>query len=305
MKYSRDDESQADAVGAIILYKAGYNPQAMADFFQKLAAEGGQPPQFLSDHPNPGNREQAINDEIRDWPPKQYVTSSAAFQKTRQHALTVKTYTGEEIAAGARTGQWVALNKKSGAVFTGAPVAVNASTATTAGPAASVSSQSVLPSQRVVHAELGPMSLSHPDNWQVSMPRQQGDYVTIAPPAGVSQAGVGYGVLISSAAPPKGQRMSIDEITKTLLAEMQQRSNVKPAGSMQSIAIAGIEGRSVALQSISPFASANGQQQDERDWLVTVPQRDGSIIYFIFVAPQAEFDRFRPAFENMLKSVQF
>ena len=31
MKYSRDDESQADAVGAIIMYKAGYDPKALAD----------------------------------------------------------------------------------------------------------------------------------------------------------------------------------------------------------------------------------------------------------------------------------
>ena len=42
MKYSRTDEAQADSVGAIIMYKAGYNPRAMADFFQKLAATGGQ-----------------------------------------------------------------------------------------------------------------------------------------------------------------------------------------------------------------------------------------------------------------------
>src|SRR5438874_5716975 len=33
MKYSRQDEAQADAGGAIIMYKAGYNPKAMADFF--------------------------------------------------------------------------------------------------------------------------------------------------------------------------------------------------------------------------------------------------------------------------------
>ncbi|HET6958139.1 MAG TPA: M48 family metalloprotease, partial [Vicinamibacterales bacterium] len=32
MKYSRNDESQADEVGTVILYKAGYNPQSMADF---------------------------------------------------------------------------------------------------------------------------------------------------------------------------------------------------------------------------------------------------------------------------------
>jgi len=60
LKYSRTDEAQADAVGTIILYKAGYNPQSMADFFRKLAAQGSSGPQFLSDHPNPGNRESAI-----------------------------------------------------------------------------------------------------------------------------------------------------------------------------------------------------------------------------------------------------
>src|SRR5579862_1693034 len=56
LKYSRGDEAQADAVGAIILWKAGFNPVALADFFQKLEAQGGNGPQFLSDHPNPGNR---------------------------------------------------------------------------------------------------------------------------------------------------------------------------------------------------------------------------------------------------------
>ena len=306
LKYSRSDESQADEVGAIILYKAGYNPQSMADFFRTLAEQGGKvPPQILSDHPNPGNREQAIEQEIRNWPPKQYVANSAAFQQTKQHALAVKTYTGEEIAAGAKTGQWAALNKQNGAVFTGAPAPVNTSATATAGPVASASSQSILPSQRVVHTELGPMSLAHPDNWQVTMPRQQRDFVTIAPPAGVTQAGVGYGVLISSAAPPNGQRMGIDDITKALVAEMEQQNNLKPTSGMQTISISGIQGRSVALQSTSPFASASGQQQAERDWLVTVPQRDGSIIYFIFVAPHAEFDRFRPAFESILRSVQF
>ncbi len=40
MKYSRGDEAQADAVGAIILYKAGYNPRALADFFEKLERQG-------------------------------------------------------------------------------------------------------------------------------------------------------------------------------------------------------------------------------------------------------------------------
>jgi len=45
LKYSRTDESQADAVGAVILHKAAYNPQAMADFFKTLESRGGSPPQ--------------------------------------------------------------------------------------------------------------------------------------------------------------------------------------------------------------------------------------------------------------------
>src|SRR5690242_19363726 len=46
LKYSRTDESQADAVGAVILYRAGYNPQALADFFKTLESQGGAPPQI-------------------------------------------------------------------------------------------------------------------------------------------------------------------------------------------------------------------------------------------------------------------
>src|SRR5215467_1350466 len=113
LKYSRSDESQADAVGAIILYKAGYNPQAMADFFKTLQSQGGQAPtQWLSDHPNPGNRQQAIQKEISNWPTKNYVGDSSDFQRTRQHARGVQSYTGQEIAQGAKSGQWAALNKK-------------------------------------------------------------------------------------------------------------------------------------------------------------------------------------------------
>src|SRR5262249_7289497 len=66
LRYSRGDEAQADAVGAIILWKARITPIALADFFQKLEEQGNNGPQFLSDHPNPGNRRAAIQTEIKD-----------------------------------------------------------------------------------------------------------------------------------------------------------------------------------------------------------------------------------------------
>jgi len=311
LKYSRSDEAQADAVGTIILYKAGYNPQAMADFFKTLESEGGQtPPQWLSDHPNPGNREQAIEKEIRNWPPQNYASNSPAFEKVRQNALGVKAYTGQEIAQGAKSGQWAALNKKNGATFN--PTGANALNAGASAPAPSssphataVSLQSVLPSQRMVTADLGPVKIEHPENWQVMMPRQKGQSVTIAPEAGTTSNGVGYGVVLNGVAPPEGQRMSIDDVTRQLVQDMEQNDALKPAGDAQPITVGGIQGRSVILHSISPFPAANGQSQKERDWLVTLPQRDGAVIFMVFVAPQSDFERFQPTYEAMLKSIRF
>jgi len=308
LKYSRTDEAQADAVGAIILYKAGYNPQALADFFKTLEAQGGSPPQWLSDHPDPGNRQQAIEKEIRNWPPKTYASNSPLFQKTRQHAMGVKAYTGEEIAQGAKSGQWAALNKKNGATFNPAGASarnVSASAPTSSPAAAAVSLESVLPSQRMILADLGPAKIQRPDNWQVTMPKQRGQSVTIAPQAGLTAEGVGYGVVLNGVVQPQGQHMSIDEVTRQLVEDMGQNETLQPLGEAQPITVAGMQGRSVNLQSISPFPAENGRPQKERDWLVTVPQRDGSVIFMVFVAPQSHFDRFQPTYEAMLKSVQF
>jgi len=69
LKFSRDAESEADALGAHLMADAGYDPMEMARFFSKLQSAGGQGnsrlAQFLSDHPNPGNREHAIEAEVR------------------------------------------------------------------------------------------------------------------------------------------------------------------------------------------------------------------------------------------------
>lgn len=66
LKYSRDDETQADVMGTQILYDSGYDPRALTQFFEKIEAEtkGKQPAQFFSDHPNPGNRIGRIDEEV-------------------------------------------------------------------------------------------------------------------------------------------------------------------------------------------------------------------------------------------------
>ncbi|NJL41083.1 MAG: M48 family metalloprotease [Leptolyngbyaceae cyanobacterium SM1_4_3] len=61
---SREDEYDADQRGLSMIGDAGYAQSAMPDFMQKLADQGGSPPEFLSTHPNPENRVEALERSI-------------------------------------------------------------------------------------------------------------------------------------------------------------------------------------------------------------------------------------------------
>ena len=66
LKYSRDYEKQADLLGAQIMARAGYDPRALARMFETIGKQsegGGGNPQWLSSHPNPGNRTEYITRE--------------------------------------------------------------------------------------------------------------------------------------------------------------------------------------------------------------------------------------------------
>lgn len=66
MRYSREFEQQADIEGAHLMARASYDPQAMARMFKRIEDEGGAAaPEWLSDHPNPGNRYDYITKEAQ------------------------------------------------------------------------------------------------------------------------------------------------------------------------------------------------------------------------------------------------
>ena len=67
LRFSRNDELKADDFAVEFTPKAGYDPRAMIGVMQMLdkQASGSNPPEFLSTHPNPGNRIEELQKEIQ------------------------------------------------------------------------------------------------------------------------------------------------------------------------------------------------------------------------------------------------
>jgi Zn-dependent protease with chaperone function len=337
MKYSRADEAQADSTGAIIMYRAGYNPKAMADFFQKLEQKYGKGgPQLLSDHPNPGNRMANIQKQIQNWPPKNFVTNSPEFAQVKQDALHIKAYTAQEIANGAKSGQWEQMNRQNHVMPANLPSSSNQGSGAGSGNGAANGSGTGASSgsgssseansdsgagsgsgsgsgagvENVAFKEVKPnanfathqgqgFSISYPDNWKVA-----GDQNTtlIGPPSAQTETGISYGVLIGNQ--PGSNAPSLDEATQQLAQGMQQQNpGMKISGEMKSINVHGMQGRSLELTGNSPL-QLNGQPLPERDWLVALPRSQGGLLYLVFVSPERDFNQIHPTYQKMLDSLQ-
>jgi len=297
LKYSRSDESQADSVGAIILWKADYDPVGLATFFDKMAKKsqsGG--PQFLSSHPNPGNRRAAIEKQIAKWPPRTYRHDDAAFLVAKKEAEAVRSYTTQEIAAGAKSGRWERENRRNGAVFPGAGPAPGSI------PAAAFSE--VQPSQNFQEAQLRVMTMQRPENWEVTRGKQQ-DSVTIGPRAGVSDNGVSYGV-VTQVGRGVPARMSPRQLTAAIAQSLEHDDmNMSRTTDAKDITVDGVAAGSIELETLSPMAGDDGKTQIERDWLVAVPQSGGRVVTIVFAAPKKHFEELKPTFQKMLDSVKF
>jgi len=298
MKYSRSDEAQADAVGAVIMYKAGYDPRALANFFEKLEKEGGGGgPQFLSDHPNPGNRQSAINQQVSAWPSKNYAKDNQGFVRAKEQASAVKTYSGQEIADGAKQGRWAKQNKQNGVIPANLPATPQETAAETP---SSISFPQIEPSREAKQLQHSAFTILYPANWRVFGDQQSS--VTIAPEAGVGERAIAYGVVVGGAQDRTAGEL--DQATADLVQTLQ-RSNpgLRVSGNLQRIRVNGQPGRSVSLVGASPLQQ-DGQSLRERDWLVTVVRPQGGLLYLVFIAPERDFGQLQPTYGRMLDSLK-
>lgn len=276
MKNSRQNESEADLIGTDIMYDSGYNPQAMADFFAKLEKQGGaNGPQFFSDHPNPGNRAGAVEKEVRSLPVKSYRGGSPEFAQIKQRVAGIKALSTQEIAAQQQAQSQSVKGRLPAAEY---------------------------PSHETQVFAHDLFEISYPKNWQVFGDRTS--TVNIAPPSGVSDNAIAYGVLISDYQ-PENRSATVDQSTHELLNTLRQSNqDMKQVGNDEDIRVSGVFGKSVDLIATSPVQDASGHAQRERDWLVTVPGRQGNLIYLVFIAPDADFNTLRPTFDQMLRSLR-
>jgi len=84
LKYSREYEREADLLGAQIMARAGYAPRQMANMFRTIQQRGGGGgPEWLSDHPDPGNRYAAINREAASLSINGAANTGPAFDSVR------------------------------------------------------------------------------------------------------------------------------------------------------------------------------------------------------------------------------
>jgi peptidase M48-like protein len=279
LKYGREYERQADLMGAQIMARAGYDPREMANMFKTIQAEGGSSgPEWLSSHPDPGNRYDAIVHEASMLRVVGNGTSGQ-FQSIKSRLAGMPpAYTAEQIAKGqTRNGPRP--------VTTGGRRVVNVEP----------------PSNSYrTHQPSDFLRISVPANWD-AVDASPGS-VTYAPDGGFIQGddnggSFTHGVQVGVA---QGGGGNLQQNTQQLLQNLS-RSNpdLRAAGDSRRETIGGRQGLTTPLSNVS-------QVTGEREYITlsTTLLRDGSLLNIIGVAPQSEAKTYENTFRRVRQSLQ-
>jgi hypothetical protein len=283
LKYSRDAERQSDIIGTQLLYDNGYDPRAMAQFFEKLQAQskGGRPIEFFASHPNPENRVQGVMAEIDKLggAPPNYGSDSAEFQEIKRIVSALP-----------------------------APPKGRGTTRSSSSPR-QPATHPPRPSERYLGFQSRTMTMSYPDNWTAYGPggRSGQDLpVTFAPEGGIVQDANGngalaYGMMVSILTPQEDRygHITLESATDQLLQQLKQSN---PQLQYQGRASRVRVGREAALSVF--FANPSPVSGREFGWIVTVLRRDG-LFSFICVAPEREYEQYEHTFQDMIDTVRF
>jgi len=282
LKYGREYERQADLLGAQIMARAGYDPRDMANMFQTIQAKGGGGgPEWMSSHPNPGNRYDAINKESAMLRVTNPVRNTAEFTQLRSRlqrmapAPTTEQVMKQGGAGNRRTGQ-----------DTGYP----------AGQVGRVEP----PSGRYETFDGGNLfRIAVPSNWREL---QGNNSVTFAPEGG-------YGDYQGQSVFTHGLQVGMEGGTNTgnlrsatnqlIQGLAQSNPSLRQSGGFSNVQFAGRNGLATVLTNVSDVT-----RQQERIALYTTQLNDGSLFFVVGVAPSREFNGYQQIFNRSVQSLQ-
>jgi beta-barrel assembly-enhancing protease len=274
LHFSREAESEADLLGTHLMAEAGYDPMEMARFFEKLAATGNSGLQFFSDHPNPDNRERAIEVEIGGLPGRQYGYETGDFTPVKQAVAMLPPVRGPVTAGGALPG----------------------------------GSRQPLPPQvepsgqwKPAHAQS--FLVNFPANWQ-AYGNAAANAVLIAPSGGVTKMAngaldLGIGIVLNYYQ-PESKQLGLGTGTLSLVAHLhEQDSTIQLASAQQRrVRVDGSEGLINVLQATSKTLGV------ETNELLTVTRPEG-LFYALAIAPQRMFPQLQQTFNQIMSSIRF
>lgn len=274
-KYSRDYETQADVLGARIMADAGYDPRDLANMFQTIARQGGSGgPEWLSSHPDPGNRFEKINREA------EYLNVSANPTKVTREFSLIK----ERLAsmAPARTMSEIQKAYESGQGSGQSPIANGR-----------YSTNVAYPSSRMQTYNSGGLRINVPQNWTSF----GGSDVIFAPEGAYGDRGITHGVMLGvfRSNSSDAQNASRQYIQGVLQANTYLRQNTN----LTRRNTAGRTGYTTRLIGSSPIY--NGNEVVE---IYTASLGGGDILYVAAVVPQNQHSRYSTTFRNVVNSIR-
>jgi Zn-dependent protease with chaperone function len=286
MKFSRNDEQEADLLGIRMMKKAGYDPAAMASFFELLkqqeARDPGRLEQFFSSHPAPADRSSRMRAEAERLGPGGR-RDSAGYAEMH-----------DELGGRPDSRRTARLQdpeeRQRGGVGRTESVVIDP------------------PASRMLTftQRSGFYAIAYPNNWR-AYAASRGYGVVIAPPSCIQSTtgggqNIACGVIVNHYEPfDAGSDFSLQEATDDLVAQIRRSSPHlrEGVGREQRQQVDGARGLAVVLQGVSPVT---GEQ--ERVRVVTRELLDDHVLYALFVTPSDEASRLEPTFDRMVDSLR-
>jgi Zn-dependent protease with chaperone function len=287
LRYSRDYEKQADLLGAQLMARAGYDPNDLARMFETIEKQaksrGG--PEWLSDHPNPGNRSQYIAAEARQLQVAPNASNGRDFPAVKQ------AFAGQPAP---RSMGELAQRSGNGTASSGGSGSSTGAMASTGTPG-----QPVPPPSARTRTERGGsvFQVTVPDNWRTL---SANSYIRYVPENAFGPMN-GQNVLTHGVELGIARAASTDLLAATdtfIQGLMQGEQTVRRAGEARVVTLGGRRGLATPLVNRSPLGG------DERLAVYTVQLADGNLFYVLTVVPERDEVAYAAAFESILRSIR-